>query len=107
MGRDTAVEVYRDYVKGGSIDGQIIISNSTGYEVDAQTLAKIAEHAAYARIFWSDGRMCHWIYDFCVDGWWVEATRIDLVENVMELNIGQDPHYWDRRAGNRAYLMSR
>ena len=77
-------------------DALVIIRNSTEYEPDAQTLRKIAENAASAPIYWSDDRMRHWIFDQPVDGWWYEATRIDLIENVMELNVYQDPGCWDR-----------
>ena len=34
---------------------------------------KIAEVAAYKPIYWSDDRMCHWMFDFKVGEHWCAA----------------------------------
>lgn len=42
-------------------------------ELDDDTALEIATMAAQEPIFWSDDRLCHWMFDFKAAGHWVEG----------------------------------
>ena len=52
---------------------EVIVYDNTDDGIDDQTACRIAYEAANKPIYWSDDRLCHWMYDFKVDGHWCEG----------------------------------
>lgn len=38
-------------------------------------------------IYWSDGRMCHWFFDFKIDGKWISSKFINDELNEIYVEI--------------------
>lgn len=36
-------------------------------------------------IYWSDGKMCHWFFDFKIDGKWISSKFIN--NDLNEINV--------------------
>lgn len=51
----------------------ITVYDNTAAGIDAETAKAIAEHAWTSTIYWSDDRLCHWMFDFKVRGHWCEG----------------------------------
>lgn len=50
----------------------IVVHDSTD-SIDFKTAAKIAYEAACRPIYWSDDRLCHWMFDFKCEEHWCTA----------------------------------
>ena len=49
------------------------VYDNTERGIDSQTACRIANEAVGKDIYWSDDRLCHWMYDFECDGHWCEG----------------------------------
>jgi hypothetical protein len=57
---------------GTALTATIIVHDSTD-SIDFKTAERIAHEAAYRPIYWSDDRLCHWMFDFKCEGHWCAA----------------------------------
>lgn len=51
----------------------VTVYDNTEDGIDEDTVRKIAEHASESTIWWSDDRLCNWMFDFKVRGHWCEG----------------------------------
>lgn len=51
----------------------VIVYDNTKDGIDSHTACTIANEAINKNIYWSDDRVCHWMFDFQVDGHWCEG----------------------------------
>ena len=49
------------------------VYDNTEDGIDLETAKAIADHAKDANIYWSDYRLCHWMFDFRVGDHWCEG----------------------------------
>ena len=73
---------YSIFIDG--VEWHIVVNahNVTGKCRMLEATAKaIAYEVLRKPIYWNDSTCKHWMYDFKCDGWWVNATDIDLYEN--------------------------
>ena len=59
--------------------------STANHRMREPTYRHIAYMAIRRPIYWSDDRCKHWMFGFKADGWWVEATEIDMCEMRMTL----------------------
>ena len=52
---------------------KVKVYDDTNGGINDAELLEIAHEVAITPIFWSDGRLCHWFYDFECAGHWVEG----------------------------------
>lgn len=43
-------------------------------------------------IFWSDGRMCHWFFDFKCEGLWISSIHINNELTEIDVDIFDPTH---------------
>ena len=55
---------------GTARTADVIVYDNTTDGIDFKTATAIATKAAYDPIYWSDDRMCHWMFDFKCEGHW-------------------------------------
>jgi hypothetical protein len=48
---------------------------------------KMIEAIKNQPIFWSDGRMCHWFFDFKINGKWITSKFIDNELNEIYVQV--------------------
>lgn len=51
----------------------VIVHDNTEEGITFEQAERIATVAAYRPIYWSDDRMCHWMFDFKSEGHWCAA----------------------------------
>lgn len=61
----------------------VVVHDNSREGVDNETVKKIAETACIKPIYWSDYRLCYWMYDFNIWNHWCEMIDVP------------DEHHWD------------
>lgn len=73
---------------GTARTADVIVHDRTADGIDHKTATIIATRAAYEPIYWSDDRLCHWMFDFKCEGHWCAGLfhNNGLPDDVDEFN---------------------
>lgn len=72
-GKHGAYRVVVEELRPDGGDCKVTVYDNTDSGIDLRCLMDVAEQAMCSKVYWSDDRLCHWMFDFSSCGHWCEG----------------------------------